>query len=301
MRCVRHPRAPSAGSYFYDGRHVPAVMGRTYGDTADGGWRTALWGWAALFALGMVGVVALALTVAPQLAETPGLESAPYPLLVVVAGLNSALLLAVFVALGTLAAPRLDLRSHVYDRATRGRADWGAFRKSAPMAAALGAGLFVLAALLEVAFSPFVTVAAEAPLTDAETLRALAASVPLRLLYGGVTEELLLRWGVMAPLAWLLWRARGLRGRRPETPSAETMWAAIVLAAVLFGVGHLPALASTYGLQPGLVARTVLLNGVVGVGLGWLFWRRSLEAAMVAHASFHVALLAVSTAIVVLT
>ena len=63
---------------------------------------------------------------------------------------------------------------------------------------------------------------------------------------------------------------------------------------MLFGLGHLPALAQSVTLTPALVARTVLLNAVAGVLFGWLYWRRSLEAAMVAHASFHVPLVALS-------
>jgi membrane protease YdiL (CAAX protease family) len=42
------------------------------------------------------------------------------------------------------------------------------------------------------------------------------------------------------------------------------------------------------------VARTVLLNAVAGVLFGWLYWRGRLEAAMVAHASFHVPLVILS-------
>lgn len=79
------------------------------------------------------------------------------------------------------------------------------------------------------------------------------------------------------------------------------MWVAIAVNAVAFGVGHLSALASTIGLTTPLTVRTVLLNAIVGVVLGWLFWRRSLEAAMIAHAAFNVALVAVSTVLVVVT
>lgn len=72
------------------------------------------------------------------------------------------------------------------------------------------------------------------------------------------------------------------------------MWTAIVVSAVLFGVGHIPALAQAVSLTPALVARTVLLNAVAGFLFGWLYWRRSLEVAMVAHASFHVPLVVLS-------
>ena len=61
-----------------------------------------------------------------------------------------------------------------------------------------------------------------------------------------------------------------------------------MVSALLFGLSHLPALAAQAELTVGLVARTVLLNALGGVAFGVLFWRRHLEAAMVAHASAHV-------------
>jgi membrane protease YdiL (CAAX protease family) len=46
--------------------------------------------------------------------------------------------------------------------------------------------------------------------------------------------------------------------------------------------------------------RTVLLNALGGVLFGWLFWRRSLEVAMVAHAAFHVGLFVLNAALLLL-
>jgi len=45
--------------------------------------------------------------------------------------------------------------------------------------------------------------------------------------------------------------------------------------------------ASTFDLTIALIIRTVLLNAIVGVALGWLFWQRSLETAMVARRLSH--------------
>ena len=39
-----------------------------------------------------------------------------------------------------------------------------------------------------------------------------------------------------------------------------------------------------------IIVRSVVLNGVASATFGWLFWRRGLEAAMVAHACAHVGL-----------
>jgi membrane protease YdiL (CAAX protease family) len=59
--------------------------------------------------------------------------------------------------------------------------------------------------------------------------------------------------------------------------------AAIVIAALLFGAGHLPAAAPVWPLTGMVVLRTLLLNAVAGLAFGWLYWRRGLEAAMLAH------------------
>ncbi|NJO08013.1 MAG: CPBP family intramembrane metalloprotease [Chloroflexaceae bacterium] len=112
-------------------------------------------------------------------------------------------------------------------------------------------------------------------------------------LYGGMTEEILLRWGVLSLLAWGLWRLAGRPTAADRRPAAVVMWAAIIGAAVLFGVGHLPAVAALAPLTPILIARTIALNSVAGIIFGWLYWRHHLEAAMVAHATFHIVLTAI--------
>lgn len=97
--------------------------------------------------------------------------------------------------------------------------------------------------------------------------------------YGGIVEELQLRLFLMTLLLWLVARVRG------RMPGNTTFWLAILLAALLFGVGHLPAAAHIWGLDTIVVLRTLALNAVVGIACGWLYWRRGLEMAMLAHFS----------------
>ncbi len=103
--------------------------------------------------------------------------------------------------------------------------------------------------------------------------------------YGGINEELLLRLGVMTLFAWL-----GAKLTRTDRPGAGVMWSANVLAAVLFGLGHLPAIAAILPLTALVITRAVVLNGLAGVVFGWLYWRRGLLAAMVAHFSADIVL-----------
>ena len=94
--------------------------------------------------------------------------------------------------------------------------------------------------------------------------------------YGGLVEELLLRWCVLALIAAGLWRL-GARG-------AGAFWAANVLSAALFGAGHLPAVrALGIPLTPVIASYIVAGNALGGLICGWLFRRRGLEAGMLAH------------------
>lgn len=97
--------------------------------------------------------------------------------------------------------------------------------------------------------------------------------------YGGIVEEVELRLFVMTLLVWVVAKIRD------KTPSAGLYWFAILGAALLFGAGHLPAAAQVWPLDAIVVARVLLLNAVAGVVFGWLYWKRGLEVAMLAHFS----------------
>ncbi len=97
----------------------------------------------------------------------------------------------------------------------------------------------------------------------------------------------------MSLFTWLEWR---LFNRSNTHLPKGVIWTAI-LSAVFFGIGHLPAMASLVPLTTLIIIRTVFLNAIGGVIFGWLFWRRSLEAAMVSHAATHVGFFIIGLAI----
>ena len=105
--------------------------------------------------------------------------------------------------------------------------------------------------------------------------------------YGGIDEEILLRLFLLSLLAWLI----GFAWHLPDgSPTLGAFWLANIIAAVIFGLGHLPATAALVKLTPLLIGRAILLNGIVGVATGWLFWQYGLEAAMLAHFSADIVL-----------
>lgn len=186
-----------------------------------------------------------------------------------------ALLVLALAALGAWAAPKVGLDAPAV------RA-WADHRPVLPelkrqLAPALIAGLAIGATLVV-----FVTIIRPTH-EGAEVLR-FDLPLPTRVLYGGVVEELLMRWGLMSFFAWLGWRLVG----RPARVPSWTYWTGIGFAALLFAAGHLPALSFLVPHPPTwLVVLVLAANFVPGVLCGWLFWRRGLEAAMMSHALGH--------------
>ena len=105
-------------------------------------------------------------------------------------------------------------------------------------------------------------------------------------LYGGVTEEVMMRLFLMSLLAFLGWKT--FRKNEPAVP-AKVLIASNVIAALLFAAGHLPATALTFGtLTPLLVFRCFLMNGAFGLVFGRLYRKYGIQYAVLSHILFHV-------------
>jgi hypothetical protein len=102
-----------------------------------------------------------------------------------------------------------------------------------------------------------------------------------RLLYGGITEEILMRYGLMTLLLWILKEIN-----RPN--STIQFWIANLLTAILFATGHLPALFNEIS-SPSLWTLTYILGGNfwAGICFGYAFWRYGLILAILTHMGFH--------------
>lgn len=97
----------------------------------------------------------------------------------------------------------------------------------------------------------------------------------------GVREEATFRLFGLSLLAWL----GGLLFQDPDgRPKLTVLWTANILFALAFGAAHLPT-AEAMGLPINtlVVTHTLVINGLAGLVLGWLFWTFGLETAMLAH------------------
>ena len=238
-----------------------------------------------LLAAGMIGVVAVLPFLFDLLGSLPIDQTAPnipMPLVVVLALAQNGILLAAAIAIGLVLSKRIGLQMPLINAWAAGAYSprvKAVIRPGVLIGAAVGAVIVGLEALFFVRHLP----GGMQSLFEIPLWKRLLAG----LVYGGITEELLMRLFLLSLVAWILGRWwKTLAG----IPAPGAFWTAIIVAAVLFGAGHLPATAAVASLTPALVARALVLNGVAGIAFGYLYWKHGLEAAMAGHMGAHVVL-----------
>lgn len=202
----------------------------------------------------------------------------PMPVIVAASMAQSLLFVSVAAAVGALLAPRVGLSAPFFEALVSGESVWAALAPQIVPALVLGVGgALAIVAAYYLFFRPRL---------DPQTVHAMEAlrmelGLWARLLYGGVVEEVLFRWGVLTLLAWI--GAALFGGLTPAV-----MWSAIILSGVLFGLGHLPSYRLA-GCQvtPLFLSLMIVLNLWATLICGWLFWQYGLLAAMVAHMLYH--------------
>jgi membrane protease YdiL (CAAX protease family) len=95
-------------------------------------------------------------------------------------------------------------------------------------------------------------------------------------------EETLDRLFLLSLIAWAGMRLFGVK--EPGRGRTTALWVANVATAIFFGWYHISNEQLFADPVPAIVAlRTVLIITPVGLAFGWLYWRRGLEAAILAH------------------
>jgi len=144
-----------------------------------------------------------------------------------------------------------------------------------------------LGSLLMIILDKFVFIPLLPTLEETIAPASWGKSFLMSVIYGGIWEEIVMRLFLMTLIIWIV--AKLFRKQSDNMPS-WIYWTGIIGATLLFGAGHLPATAQLFGeLTAPLVARALILNGIVGVFFGFLFWKKGLIYAMIAHMFFHIA------------
>lgn len=213
----------------------------------------------------------------------------PLPALITLQVIQSGLLFAVCIFFGMLLAKRIGLGTPILDSVTRGESAFDKVRAFLPISFGLGllASLLIVGLDLYIFQPALIQELGEKANVLNQTAQPAAWKGFLASFYGGVAEEVLLRLFVMSLLAWL---GSFINKTKNGKPTIIIFWTANILAAILFGIGRLPAVSLIVPLTILVVIRTVLLNAVAGIMFGWLYQKHGLESAMIAHFSADIVL-----------
>jgi hypothetical protein len=211
------------------------------------------------------------------------------PAIKVLSLIQPTVLLLAAVLIGIAVAPRVGLYAPVAESLAAGE------RVLPPLGpqvvpGVVGAMIGALTILLTAAvFKPFLTFQTVERISSFQQLM----PIPTRLLYGGITEELLLRWGFMTLVVWITWRAFEKRAVRP---TRICFIVAILTSSLIFAVGHLPIAVMLGETTVAVILFVIIANSAFGFIAGYLYWKWGLESAIIAHMLGHVLLALASAA-----
>ena len=189
---------------------------------------------------------------------------------------QASLIIAIAIYFGLLTARAVGLRLPLLEAMLDGGMASSIFLSGLPFALLVG---FIVGAVIIALENFFFQPRLPAAFHDVKTKQAFWKRA-LACFYGGIYEELLLRLFILSGLIWLIglaWPAS------VGQINIVTFWIANIIAAVLFGVGHLPATARIAPLTPLIIMRALILNGIAGLFFGVLFLVYGLECAILAH------------------
>lgn len=200
--------------------------------------------------------------------------------------LQQSLILGLFVVLGLFCAKKVGLKAplsaHLVGIEKLNLKNWFKTVLKPAFLWALFLGSAIL--ILHQAMSPWLP----------ESLKAIDKSINptwwqglLGAFYGGIGEEILMRLGFLSLITFLL---NKIFKKKEGSLSNRFFWTANIIAALLFGLGHLPATAAITALTPMVIFRALLLNGIPGLAFGNFYRWYGLEAAMICHFSTDIVL-----------
>jgi hypothetical protein len=226
---------------------------------SDGRFHSFLTVWVAAF-IGIVFFIPMIPKLVP--AQTP----LPFSMntLIIISVLQSVVFITLFAAAGAMLAPRMGFRAALADIPIKKKIPW----KTLKTQFVFGLPTGLAGAMIAYFFAP-------------EFTCYLGKFPVLSRLFGGIYEEVIIRWGIMTVIAWVIWRVfqHGI-----GIPKESVIRSGILISQILFAAGHIPMLIRLGVTDP---YRSVLAIFIVSLPWGWLFWKKGLEAAFIAHASFH--------------
>jgi membrane protease YdiL (CAAX protease family) len=232
-----------------------------------------------MFFILLITCVLTALLVIPYSLALTSTEVKITPVMMILTIAQNLVLFAVVIFLGLLLSKQIGMGLPILKNVLEGKNQTKELKSILIPSIGLGLLAGVLMVLLAIPFN--------IPELNNSELSISPWKALLASFYGGIGEEVLLRLFLVSLFVWITFK---LKKNKDGMPTNFGIWLSIILAAVVFGIGHLPATAQIVPLTGIIILRAVVLNGVGGIIFGWLYWKKGLESAMIAHFSADIVL-----------
>ncbi len=215
------------------------------------------------------------------LALSPSVAKVFTPLVLIAQLIQSLVIFSIAIFMGLYLYKRVGFNLPILEGWLEGKEVGNYLKSILGISVGLGALSGIIIVVLSFLFTPVSSIFENASI-----------SVPiwkafLACFYGGISEEILLRLFLMTLIVWIFYK---IKKTSDGKPTVIGIWLAIIISAIIFGLGHLPITGTITTVTPLIVVRAVLLNGVAGIVFGWLYWKKGLESAMIAHFSADIVL-----------
>lgn len=97
----------------------------------------------------------------------------------------------------------------------------------------------------------------------------------------GTNEEIIYRLGLMSLIVTALQSFK-----KADNPTNKMVWTGIIITSLVFGIMHFPVTSNFFELTPLTISVTMIGNFITGTTFGWIFWKRGLLVAILAHIAF---------------
>lgn len=233
-----------------------------------------------LFFMGLLGILSM-LTVTIPLDNLPKevLDKFSPDTIKLLTLINPTILLLIAIVIGTALFDKVELTVPTISAVLKSEKSQVSFFEQVKYGIVLGLLTGILTTIVGLVFKSFL------PQEFIELGNKIKITTIARFTYGGLTEELLMRFGFMTLIVWVVYKiTKQLNG--------FTYWTGIFFASILFAVGHFPVAFSAVS-NPTILLLTYILigNSIAGIFFGWLYWKKGLESAFVGHVFAHVAML----------
>ncbi|MDG6228460.1 MAG: CPBP family intramembrane metalloprotease [Candidatus Thermoplasmatota archaeon] len=223
---------------------------------------------------GVIAVMPFALTIQQDLLEQVPL---PFPVIILLSIVQSAIMFFMLTLVGLVISKKIGFGAPILERLIEKKEVKTSIRSITRLSIGLGIIAGVLILLGDYIVSRLGNVNLDLTTYAIPVWQGFLASF-----YGAINEEIMLRLFFMSLIIWICLKIKKTENKKATN---RLVWFAIFLAAILFGIVHLPFTAAITSITPLILVRAILLNGIGGVIFGWLYWKKGLESAMISHFS----------------